>query len=169
MTSERLSRVGYGRALASPEMRALFIAQLVSVGGTSLAAVAAAGFVPYLLFAADPDIRLSLPLLVLAGACGLYGLGLDARIRDAAPLALFSRTMTVNSAGLMALQGAGFTLAGALAQAVGPGPAIAISGGFGIATVVLLSGHGFRTRSSTTPTLDTEETACLELASARDE
>jgi Transmembrane secretion effector len=131
--------------------------------------VAAAGFVPYLVFAADPDVWLAIPLLIAAGACALYGLGLDAQIRDAAPPPMFARTMTVNSAGLMALQGAGFTLAGALAQAVGPGMAIAVSGGCGIATVLLLSRPGFRTRRTTTLTHDTEEAAaCLELASTRD-
>jgi hypothetical protein len=99
----------------------------------------------------------------------VYGLGLDARLRDATPLPLFARTMSVNSAGLMALQGAGFTLAGALAQAVGPGAAIAVSGGCGIATVFLLSAPGFRHRRITTPTEATEEAACLELVSTRDE
>lgn len=130
--------------------------------------VAAAGFVPYLVFAADPDVRLALPLLVVAGMCALYGLGLDARIRDAAPLPLFARTMTVSSAGLMALQGAGFTLAGALAQALGPGPAIAVCGACGIIAVLLLSGAGLRSRTATAPTHDTEEAACLEPASTRD-
>jgi hypothetical protein len=69
----------------------------------------------------------------------------------------------------MALQGAGFTLAGALAQAVGPGAAIAVSGGCGIATVCLLSAPGFHHRRITTPTEATEEAVCLELASKRDE
>jgi len=130
--------------------------------------VAAASLVPYLLFAADPGVRLAIPLLVVAGCCGLYGLGLDARVRDAAPLPLFARTMTINSAGLMALQGAGFTLAGALGQALGPGTAIAVSGGCGIAVVVLLSVPAFRSRRTTSPAHDTEESACLEPASTRD-
>jgi hypothetical protein len=134
-----------------------------------VAPAAAASFAPFLAFALDPAVQLAIPLLIIAGACGCYALGLDARIRDAAPRALFARTMTVNSAGLMALQGAGFTLAGALAQAVGPGTAIAISGGCGIVAVFLLSGPGVRTRRITAPTHDTEEAACLELASARDE
>ena len=131
--------------------------------------VAAASFVPYLAFVADPDVRLAIPLLVVAGTCAVYGLGLDARLRDATPLPLFARTMSVNSAGLMALQGAGFTLAGALAEAVGPGAAIAVSGGCGIAAVLLLSAPGFRNRRITTSTEDTKEAACLELASTRDE
>jgi hypothetical protein len=47
--------------------------------------------------------------------------------------------MTLNSAGLMTLQGVGFTLAGAVAQALGPATAIALAGGFGVtATLVLL-------------------------------
>jgi hypothetical protein len=131
--------------------------------------VAAVGFVPYLAFAADPDVRIAIPLLVAAGACALYGLGLDARVRDATPVPLFARTMSVNSAGLMALQGAGFTIAGALAQALGPGTAIAVSGGCGIAAVFLLSAPGFRNRRITNSIHDAEEAACLELASTRDE
>src|SRR5215472_8301960 len=39
MTGEVLNRVGYRHALASPELQALVIAQLVSVAGTSVAAV----------------------------------------------------------------------------------------------------------------------------------
>jgi MFS family permease len=130
-----------------------------------VAPVAAAGFVPYLAFGVDPAVQLAIPLLVVAGACGCYVLGLDARIRDAAPLPLFARTITVSSAGLMALQGAGFTVAGALAQALGPGMAITVSGGCGMAAVLLLSGPGFRTRRNRTAAHDREEAACLELAS----
>jgi hypothetical protein len=77
--------------------------------------------------------------------------------------------MSLNSAGVMALQGAGFTLAGALAQALGPGTAIAVSGGCGIATVFLLSAPGFRNRRNHYLDHDKEEAACLELASTHDE
>lgn len=129
-----------------------------------VAPVAAAGFVPYLAFGLDPAVQLAIPLLVVAGAGGCYVLGLDARIRDAAPLPLFARTMTVSTAGLMALQGAGFALAGAAAQALGPGTAIAASGGCGIAAVLLLSGRGLRARSRNLRH-DKEEAACQELAS----
>src|SRR6266511_2978224 len=77
--------------------------------------------------------------LVAPGACGLYMLGLDARVRDAVPPQLFARTMTLNSAGLMTLQGVGFTLAGAIAQGIGPAIAIAIAGSLGLtATTALL-------------------------------
>jgi predicted MFS family arabinose efflux permease len=104
-----------------------------------VAPAAAAGFVPYLAFAFDPAIPIALPLLVASGATGLYMLGLDARTRDAAPPELFARTMTLNSAGLMTLQGVGFTLAGAIAQGLGPAIAIAIAGSLGlVGTIVLL-------------------------------
>jgi hypothetical protein len=104
-----------------------------------VAPAAVAGFVPYLAFVGDPSVPIGLTLLVASGACGLYALGLDARVRDAAPPQLFARTMTLNSAGLMTLQGVGFVLAGAIAQAFGPATAIALAGGGGItATLVLL-------------------------------
>lgn len=104
-----------------------------------VAPAAAAGFVPYLAFAFDPPIPVALALLVASGACGMYMLGLDARTRDAVPSQLFARAMTLNSAGLMTLQGVGFALAGAIAQGVSPAAAITIAGTLGlVATTVLL-------------------------------
>lgn len=112
-----------------------------------------ASFVPYLAFASSPAVPVALPLLTAAGLCSFYGLGLDARVREAAPLHLFTRTMTLNSAGLMALQGIGFTLAGATAQALGAASTIAIAGACGTATTIailhadfpaLMTGHRHR-------------------------
>jgi hypothetical protein len=100
---------------------------------------AAAGFLPYLAFLLDPSIPLGMGLLVISGACGIYVLGLDARIRDAAPAERFARTMTVSWSGQMAVQGLGFALAGAVAQALGPAGAVAGAGGCGLlGTVVLM-------------------------------
>jgi hypothetical protein len=67
--------------------------------------------------------------------CAFYSLGLDARVRDAVPDRLFARTMTLNNAGLMTLQGVGFALAGAVAQAIGPARAIAVAGVCGLVAV----------------------------------
>jgi MFS family permease len=116
-----------------------------------VAPAAAAGFVPYLVFASDPSIPAALALLVAAGACGLYSLGLDGRVRDAAPRELFARVMTLNSAGLMTLQGLGFVVAGALAQTVGPADAIALAGCCGIAATVVLMGRELRPGRSAEP------------------
>ncbi|HEY5317517.1 MAG TPA: MFS transporter [Solirubrobacteraceae bacterium] len=106
-----------------------------------VAPAAAVGFLPYLAFAADPPIAVAMALLVVSGVCGFSSLGLDARMRDAAPQELFGRTMTVYTAGMMALQGFGFALAGAIGQAVGPATAVAIAGCCGLAaTIGLLRG-----------------------------
>jgi MFS family permease len=96
------------------------------------------GFLPYLAFALEPRVPIALVLLVASGACGFYALGLDARVRDAAPPSLFARAMTLNAAGLMTLQGLGFTLAGAVAQLVGAGAAVAVAGVCGLAVVAVL-------------------------------
>jgi MFS family permease len=116
-----------------------------------VAPAAAAGFVPYLAFALDPSIPAALVLLLVAGACGLYTLGLDGRVRDAAPPELFARAMTLSNAGLMTLQGLGFVLAGALAQALGPARAIALAGCCGIAAIVGLMGRELRLPRSGRP------------------
>jgi predicted MFS family arabinose efflux permease len=111
-----------------------------------VAPAAAAGFLPYLAFAFDPSIPIALALLVASGASGFYMLGLDARTRDAAPPELFARTMTLNSAGLMTLQGVGFTLAGAIAQGLGPAIAIAIAGILGLVGTIALLRSDLRPR-----------------------
>jgi MFS family permease len=102
-----------------------------------VAPAAALSFVPYLVFVAHPSIAVALPLLALAGLGSLYSLGLDLRVRDAAPDDLFARVMTLNSAGLMTLQGLGFVLAGATAELVGAPAAIAIAGVCGIVAAVV--------------------------------
>lgn len=110
----------------------------------------AAAFLPYLAFVVDPPIPVGIALLVASGACGLYALGLDARIRDAAPPSLFARTMTLYSAGLMTLQGLGFALAGAIGQLVGPADAVAIAGGCGLVAVVALLRRDLRRAPAST-------------------
>jgi predicted MFS family arabinose efflux permease len=99
---------------------------------------AAASFVPYLAFAGRPSVPAALVLLLASGACGLYSLGLDGRVLDATPERLFPRTMALNSAGLMTLQGLGFALAGAIAQGIGAPAAIAVAGTCGLVVVILL-------------------------------
>lgn len=111
----------------------------------------AAGFVPYIAFALDPSIAVAIPLLVASGTTGMYALGLDARVRDATPPRLFPRAMTLNSSGLMAVQGIGFTLAGAVAQAVGPARAIATAGLCGLTVSVVLMRHDPPRRPTTAP------------------
>jgi hypothetical protein len=109
---------------------------------------AALGFVPYLVFALGPPVGVAIALLVASGAFGMYSLGLDARVRDAAPERLFARTMTLNTAGLVALQGLGFALAGALAEVVDSGTAVAVAGVCGLVTVAILAALARRPQAS---------------------
>lgn len=104
-----------------------------------VAPAAAAGFLPYLLFAFRPSTVVAIFLLVVSGTCGMYSLGLDGQVRDAVPEQLFARTMALNTAGLMTLQGIGFALAGAIAQAIGAPAAIVTAGAVGLAAAVLLT------------------------------
>jgi MFS family permease len=117
-----------------------------------LAPALTVSFLPYLAFAFDPPVPVALALLGASGACGFYALGLDARVRDAVPRPLFARAMTLSSAGLMTLQGIGFALAGAIAEATGPAAAISLAGAFGIATTaVLLRGDLWKRRAVPAP------------------
>jgi MFS family permease len=97
-----------------------------------------AAFLPYLAFALSPPVAVCVPLLVLSGMCSMYSLGLDARVRDAAPQALFARMMALNGAGLLTIQALGFPLAGAIGTAVSPGLAVGIVGACGITGTLLL-------------------------------
>lgn len=101
-----------------------------------------ASFLPYLLFFAAPPVYVCIPLLVLSGMCSMYSLGLDARVRSAAPPELFARMMAVNSAGLLTIQAIGFPLAGVVAGWTSPAMAVGIAGACGIAGVLLLWPRG---------------------------
>jgi MFS family permease len=100
--------------------------------------LAAAAFVPLLAFALHPRFAIAFPLLVVSGLASIYGLGLDALIRNAAPPDLLGRALAINTAGLVALQGLGFAAAGATAELVPAHDAIAISGIAGLLVVALL-------------------------------
>jgi hypothetical protein len=99
---------------------------------------AIASFLPYLVFFASPPVWACLPLLVGSGMCSMYSLGLDARVRDAAPDGLFARMMAMNNAGLLTIQAIGFSLAGLIGGLAGPGLAVGIAGVAGIAGTALL-------------------------------
>ncbi len=101
-------------------------------------AVAAASFVPYLVFALKPSVPVGIALLVGSGLLGLYSLGFDGALRDAIPDQLFGRAMTLSQAGMMTLQGLGFAFAGAVAELTGTAWAIAVSGAAGLGVCLVL-------------------------------
>ncbi|MGW2210235.1 MFS transporter [Streptomyces sp. NPDC001781] len=95
--------------------------------------------VPYLGYALAPGLWPSLLLLVPAGACSAYTLGLDQWFVRAVPEELRGRAMTLLSAGLMTIQGVGMALAGVVAEAVGVRSAVVAAGVVGTACCVALA------------------------------
>ena len=101
--------------------------------------LAATTFLPLLVFAAEPGLALALALLVASGLCSAWVLGQDALILEVTPEHLLGRVFSVNSAGLISLQGLGFAAAGALAEFVSPHVAIVVAAVAGLTVVALLA------------------------------
>lgn len=85
-----------------------------------------------------PPLPLAITLLLLSGAASAYGLGLDQALGEHTPPTLLARTYTVNTTGLMVVQGIGFAAAGALGSMVSAGTAIAVAGLLGVLGVTAL-------------------------------
>ncbi len=119
--------------------------------------LAATTFVPLLAFAAEPGLALALPLLVASGLCSAWVLGQDALILEVTPPHLLGRVFSVNTAGLISLQGLGFAAAGGLGEFVSPHVAIVIAAVTGLAVVATLApgirGPGAPGRPSTASAL----------------
>jgi hypothetical protein len=79
-----------------------------------------------------PGFTASLLLLLLSGAGSAYTLRLDQWFARSVPDELRGRAMTVLSAGLMTVQGAGMAPAGVAAQAAGVRAAVAGAGAAGV-------------------------------------
>ncbi|MFJ6128554.1 MFS transporter [Streptomyces griseoviridis] len=105
-----------------------------------------ATLLPYLGFALRPGLAVSLLLLVVAGAGSAYTLGLDQWFVRAVPDELRGRAMTVLTAGLMAIQGAGMALAGVAAEFAGVTATVAGAGVLGTVSSLLLAREAVRTR-----------------------
>ncbi|MFJ4985032.1 MFS transporter [Streptomyces sp. NPDC088732] len=71
---------------------------------------------PYAAFLLRPSLPWSLAAMFAAGLTGAWTLGVDQWFVDAVPEELRGRAMTVQSAGLMTVQGAGMAAAGAAAE-----------------------------------------------------
>ena len=98
-----------------------------------------------IVFALNPPLPVSIVVLTLIGCATAYGLGLGQTLRDATPAPLLARMYTLDSTGLMVIQGLGFVAAGALGQLVSAHDAVAIIGGVGLVTVLgLVRALGFR-------------------------
>jgi predicted MFS family arabinose efflux permease len=100
---------------------------------------------PFAGYALRPGLGWSLVLLVLAGAGSAYTLGLDQWFVRAVPDELLGRAMTLNSAGLMTVQGVGMALSGAVAEFAGVRTTVVGAGVLGTAVCVGLAVAARRT------------------------
>ncbi|MFJ2418418.1 MFS transporter [Streptomyces brevispora] len=124
----------YAGAALSPRVRSLIVLP-----------VAAAGLLPLLLYGLRPGIALSAAALVLAGVGSAYVIGLDQWFVEAVPDELRGRAMTLLTAGLMTLQGAGMALAGLAAEFFPVHQVVAGAGVLGTLCLLLLVAEVRRT------------------------
>ncbi|MFF8435867.1 MFS transporter [Streptomyces bacillaris] len=107
--------------------------------------VAAAGLLPLVVYALRPGLPLALAVLALAGMGASYVIGLDQWFVDAVPPELRGRAMTLLTAGLMTIQGAGMALAGLAAEFFPVHHVVAGSGIIGTVTALLVVAEVRRT------------------------
>ncbi|MFL3870243.1 MFS transporter [Streptomyces griseobrunneus] len=107
--------------------------------------VAAAGLLPLVVYAVRPGLPLALAALALAGMGASYVIGLDQWFVDAVPPELRGRAMTLLTAGLMTVQGAGMALAGLAAEFFPVHQVVAGSGIIGTVTTLLVVAEVRRT------------------------
>ncbi|MFF8022818.1 MFS transporter [Streptomyces sp. NPDC007896] len=109
---------------------------------------------PYVGYVLRPDLGWSLVLLLLAGAGSAYSLGLDQWFVRAVPEELRGRAMTLNTAGLMTVQGVGMALSGVAAEFAGVRATVAGAGVLGTLCCVLLAVEARRTEGAATPAVE---------------
>ncbi|MGQ4382938.1 MFS transporter [Streptomyces sp. SAS_270] len=103
---------------------------------------------PYIGYVLHPGLLWSLLLLTLSGAGSAYSLGLDQWFVRAVPQELRGRAMTLNTAGLMTVQGVGMALAGVVAEFVGVAATVTGAGVLGTVCCLLLAVEARRTEGS---------------------
>jgi len=100
--------------------------------------LAAAGFVPVLLFAFAPSLPVAITLLVLSGLGTSYLIGLDQLALATVPEEIRRRAFTLLQAGSMVSQGLGFAAAGAVAERLPVTTVIPLLAACGLAAVTLV-------------------------------
>lgn len=102
-------------------------------------ALAGLSLLPLLAFIAVPGFAVALVLLFVSGLGSAYVLGLDGLVLDTAPSELRGRVLSLNTTGLMTLQGLGFGLAGVAGEALPLYAVVASAGALGLVAVLRLS------------------------------
>ncbi|MFF2405917.1 MFS transporter [Streptomyces sp. NPDC058092] len=115
---------------------------------------AVAGLLPLLLYGLRPSLPLTMAALALAGVGAAYVIGLDQWFVEAVPEELRGRAMTLQTAGLMTVQGIGMALAGLAAEFLPVHQVVAGSAVIGTVCMLLLVREVSRTASA--PRIRTE-------------
>lgn len=115
---------------------------------------AVAGLLPLLLYGLRPGLPLTMAALALAGVGAAYVIGLDQWFVEAVPEELRGRAMTLQTAGLMTVQGIGMALAGLAAEFLPVHQVVAGAAVIGTVCTLLLVREVSRTASA--PRIRTE-------------
>ena len=98
----------------------------------SMASTAAA----LLLFVVQPGFSIAFAFLVAVGLGGSYQPAVDQELIDASPAQLQAAALSINTAGLMFFQGIGFTVWGAIGEALTPSAVVTVAGVVALLVVV---------------------------------
>jgi MFS family permease len=95
--------------------------------------------VPAIAFVAEPPVAVAAVLLAISGSGYAFNQGIDPLILAAVDPAYRGRLFTVQTSGLMAIQGVAIALAGVLGTLIRPNLAICVGGVVGTVTTMLLA------------------------------
>jgi hypothetical protein len=94
---------------------------------------------PAIAFVTEPAIPIAAVLLAISGSGYAFNQGIDPLILAASDPQYRGRLFTVQTSGLMAIQGVGIALAGVLGTLIRPNLAICVGGVIGMAATMLLA------------------------------
>jgi len=94
---------------------------------------------PYLIFAVNPALPLAVAAVVLASIGYAASLILQQRLMALTPEELSGHALGLHSSGMLAMQGIGAAIAGAVAQQTSPGAAMAVMAAASVAVTLILA------------------------------
>jgi hypothetical protein len=100
---------------------------------------------PAIAFLAEPPIPVAAVLLAIAGAGYAFNQGVDPLILQSVEPSYRGRLFTVQTSGLMAIQGISIALAGVVGSFLAPNLTIAAAGILGTATTLLIARQALTT------------------------
>jgi MFS family permease len=100
---------------------------------------------PAIAFLAEPPIPIAAVLLAIAGAGYAFNQGIDPLILESVEPSYRGRLFTVQTSGLMAIQGVSIALAGGVGSFLAPNLTIAAAGLLGTATTLLIARQALTT------------------------